>query len=81
MASLSFDTLVDIVSIDHRPVGSREAFFKDSMRRDAIIGVRIEFALREASECQSPGGSSVLKVNLHRGSERELYVALNIRTR
>lgn len=34
---------------DHSPVGSAEAFFKDSMRRVAIIGVKIVFALWEAN--------------------------------
>ena len=35
-----------IVSSDHTTIGPTAAFFKESMRRDAMIGTKIEFVLR-----------------------------------
>jgi hypothetical protein len=49
MASSSGDLLgfaMVIVSRDHGIFGWTLAFFKESMRRDAITGTRIVFALR-----------------------------------
>lgn len=60
----------------HGFFGSSGAFFKDSIRRDAIIGVKIVFALWES---KSPRGQSGIKIkmNLHPG--REHYPGLKIR--
>ena len=35
----------DMVEKDHGTVGSAAAFFKESIRRDAMVGMRIKFAL------------------------------------
>lgn len=40
-----------MVSNDHATLGSTVAFFKESMRREAMIGTRIVFALRNVSQC------------------------------
>ena len=51
MISSSFNSpslKADIVSRDHSPIGATDAFFNDSMRRDAMIGVKIVFALEES---------------------------------
>jgi hypothetical protein len=45
---LAEDELV-MVSRDHATFGSREAFFKESMRREAMTGTRIVFALYNIS--------------------------------
>ena len=44
--------VVVMISRDHGIVGLTVAFFKESMRRDAITGIRIVFALRATSRCQ-----------------------------
>ena len=38
-----------MVATDHAPFGSAAAFFKDSMSRVAMTGVKIGCALRDAS--------------------------------
>jgi hypothetical protein len=43
-----------MVSSDHAPSGSTAAFFKESMRRDAMTGTKVVFTLRESwFQCQS----------------------------
>ena len=41
----SLEVALAMVSRDHTPFGSVDAFFKESMRRDAMTGTRIVFAL------------------------------------
>jgi len=41
--------VVVMVLEDHDPFGPAAAFFKESMRRDAMIGIKVEFALWDTS--------------------------------
>ena len=44
---------------DHTPIGPHAAFFKESMRRDAMIGRKIIFALRSVSSRQPSSHSHI----------------------
>ena len=70
-----------MVSRDHNPFGSTAAFFKESMRRDAMTGTRIVFALWDTSrrQYQSLEGHFDVKEkeNLHPWQESDFL--LNIR--
>lgn len=67
-----------VMTVDHGPLGSTTAFFKERMRRDAMIGVRIVHALKKRELISL---NVVLefrgKGSLHPG--QELNVRLNVR--
>jgi len=44
----------DMVERDHGTVGSAAAFFRESMRRDAMIGTRVVFTLWDAGSYFTP---------------------------
>lgn len=64
----------DIVSIDHGLVGSTAAFFKESMRRDAMTGTKTMFALQDEVDTSvieyQPSG----KKDLHPGHELDFLL-------
>jgi hypothetical protein len=74
---------LDMVSIDHGIFGSRDAFFKESIRRDAIIGTRTVFALRNPSRCQHQWLEGRLEIkerdDLHRRQELSYLLNSHIR--
>jgi len=70
-----------MVSRDHCPFGSAAAFFKESMRRDAMTEIIIVFALWNQSFYlgHSKVASTTRRENLH--SRQEPNFLLNICTR
>lgn len=68
----------DIALRDHGSFGPMATFFKESMRRDTMIGIRISHALRDADQYQLVAPAPRRR-GLH--SWQDLDVRLNMHTR